>query len=89
MSDETLPQQEPFLARAARWKEIVTLFLTLAALIGGFVWETKTQQLSTTNDVKQLQNEVKQANLPSEHDRLVKIERDVEWMRRMMERKER
>jgi hypothetical protein len=97
MSDETIPlngKEERLWKRAANWKEVLTVLLTLTGIIGGFVWDTKSQQVSTQSDVRQLRKDFDGAKLPEERDRLLKIEkdveytrRDVEWIRRLLEAK--
>ena len=87
MSNETLQAPpEPIWKRATNWKEVIGLLLLFITPVCGWAWSMTLDLRDTKRDNQQLRKDFDQANLPGEHDRLVRIEQDVSWMRKMWEK---
>ena len=80
--EETInPGDAPVWKRSASVLTVFMLIVTLSTPVLGWVWGASLRLAS-------VEQRVQDAKLPEEHDRLLKIERDVEWIRRMLEKGE-
>ena len=73
------------IARIANLKEVIGLILLVAVPVYGWVWNTTLRQTAMEAAVHLQRRDFEQANLSEEHDRLRRIERDMEWTRRDVE----
>lgn len=88
MNDETLQMEARVWQRVAHIREVIALIVLLCSPIVGLLWTSFLRLNAQEAEQKQLRRDVDAANLPEKNDRLVKIERDVEWIRKALEARE-
>jgi hypothetical protein len=90
MSNEAISAQteERLWKRVANVREVIALIILLCTPVVGFVWKETLRLNDQETAQKQLRKEFDAAKLPEEHERMIRIERDVEWMRKWMEKRE-